>query len=200
VGPDSIDAYTETFSSVTALALTDTRDRRSAPSRGVRLDARGELATGLLGGPVFQHVSVDGEGLLPLGWGVSLYGRTAWTQGYGRDLPRHYRTVLGGVEVLPLLPGRRFPLYGTDSQALVGRAGQLAAAGVQWTGAGNLFARLTVQSGRVGRNWTLDADAFRTGVGLTMGTRTPIGPVRLILSNDTLTDAPHVTLSAGYRF
>ncbi len=197
VAPDSVQAQTWTYAAVSAYARADSRDRTAFPSRGVRFDATADLAPGL--GASFQHVAVDAEAFLPLARGLSVSARVVATRAWGSDVPFDQQTFLGGVVVPVLLPGRFFPLLGTDALELSGRAGQLASVSAQITLRPTLFLLATANAGRAGEAWTLDPSQFKAGGGLTLGAATPVGALGLTLAAGGF-QTPAVTFSLGREF
>ena len=176
VGPDSLETATWTVAALEAFAAADSRDRRAFASRGVRVLASAEASPGL--GARFAHASLDAEGYVPLGAGVSVGARAALALAVGSDVPADRLSFVGGAVVPLVLPGRFFPLYGLETLELSGRAAQLGAVSVQWSPVERVFVRAVANAGRAG-----DAlDRFRTGGALTLGATTPVGPAELTLS------------------
>ncbi|MEM6646829.1 MAG: hypothetical protein AAF730_11305, partial [Bacteroidota bacterium] len=198
VAPDSVEATTWTYGALSSFATADTRDRTAFPSRGFRVLALAEVAPGL--GASFEHIAVDAEGWVPILEGLTLGARAVVTRAWGGDVPLSQLTFVGGAVVPALLPGRLFPLYGAETLELTGPVGQLAAVSAQWEVRPNIFLRATANAGRAGEGWTLDRDAFRSGVGLTLGVATPIGPAELTLSGSGIDDIPDIALTLGRSF
>ncbi|MEM1096164.1 MAG: patatin-like phospholipase family protein [Bacteroidota bacterium] len=198
VAPDSIEATTWTYASLSGFATADTRDRTAFPSRGFRLLALAEASPGL--GASFEHLAADAEGWVPIRDRVTLGARAVVTRVWGDDVPLTKLTFIGGALVPVLLPGQLFPLHGAETLELAGPVGQLAAVSLQWEARPNVFFRAIANAGRAGEGWTLDPDAFRGGVGLSVGVATPIGPAEFILSGSALDDVPNIALTFGRFF
>ena len=184
------------YGALSAFAVADGRDRTAFPSRGGRLLATGAWSPGL--GARFRHLTADAEGWLPLGGGVSVGARAAVARAWGDDVPADRRSFVGGAVVPTLLPGRFLPLYGAETLELVGTAAQVAAASVQVALRPRLFLRATANAGRAGAGWTLDPDAFRAGLGLTLGAMTLLGPASLTVGGSG--ETVDVTVSVGRSF
>ncbi len=197
VAPDSVQAQSWTYAAVSVYARADSRDRTAFPSRGVMLDLTGDLAPGL--GASFRHVALDAEAFLLLAPRVSVSAHVVATRAWGSDVPFDQQAFLGGAVVPVLLPGRFFPLLGTDALDLSGRASQLVALSAQFALRSNLFVLATANAGQASDRWTLDPDAFRAGGGLTLGAATPVGAVGLTLAADGF-ETPEVTFSLGREF
>lgn len=206
VGVDSlagmpVETINETFHSVQAEVLADTRDRIVLPTRGVRAYLKAEFADEAIGSALtFQHYVADAEVFVPLSTSFTVSGRVALTRGRGPDLPLSRTTFVGGLYPPTVLPGRFLPLAGARSQELSGRSGQLARLGVRWMAREDVFFELAVDAGAAGDDWTLDGEEVRFGLGLTAGLVTPIGPVSVTFAADETADLPRVGFSLGHTF
>lgn len=198
VAPDSVETTRWTYGALSAFAAVDTRDRVAFPSRGARLLATAAWSPGA--GASFRHVTVNAERWIPLSPAVSLGTRVAATRAWGDDVPLDHVSFVGGDIVPALGANQFFALYGAEALELVGTASQVAALSAQAELRPDLFVRATVNAGRAGDGWTVDPDAYRTGLGVTLGTGTPIGPVELTLSTSDLGDTPQFAFSLGRAF
>lgn len=197
----SVGTVRETFYSLEARLVADTRDEGVLPTRGLRALVKAELADdGIGSGAEFRHYLADLEAYVPLGRTLTLIGRAALTSGRGADLPVSRLTFLGGLYAPQVLPGRFFPLAGAGSQELVGRRGQLGRLGLRWFLQPDVFLELAGDVGAAGEEWTLDTDELQFGLAVTAGIRTPIGPVALTFAGDELGDFPTVGFRLGPDF
>ncbi len=222
-GPESLDLDDRRILTAGLLLGADTFDQIDFPTRGVRLSMESEVGLSNAEPPFadstesydlfFRHVFTDLQGHVPLGPGISLFGRAALAWGAGDALPLTYYNFLGGVYTTRVLPGGYLPLYGVKTQARFGRKAYLLAAGAQWEVYPDVFVRLLANMGntfdllRDDEDNQLDpvlVDLLEQGpsygFGLEFGVRTPIGPVQLIFSDERLGTRPDLSLNIGYAF
>jgi len=206
VGADSlaglpVETINETFHTVQAEVLADTRNRLVLPTRGVRAYLKAEFADEAIGSALtFQHYVADAEVFVPVSASFTVSVRGALTRGRGADLPLSRTTFVGGLYPPTVLPGRFLPLAGARSQELSGRSGQLARLGLRWMASEDVFFELAGDAGAAGDDWTLDGEELRFGLGLTAGLVTPIGPVAVTFAADETADLPRVGFSLGHTF
>ncbi len=206
VGTDTLsgtapDTDRETFHSLEARLVADTRDEGVLPTRGFRGLVKAELADeGIGSGADFRHYLADLEAYLPLARTLTLTGRAAMTSGHGPDLPVSRLTFLGGLYPPQVLPGRFLPLAGARTGEFVGRRAQFGRLGLRWMLRPDVFVEVAGDAGSAGPDWTLDADDLEFGLSVTAGLRTPIGPVALTLAGDEPGDFPNVGFRLGPDF
>jgi hypothetical protein len=131
--------------------------------------------------------------------------------GEGDALPLSRYAFLGGQFPNSVLPGSFLPLLGMRDQGRFGRKAWSGMMGVQWQLPGETFARILANVGdtfdQVVDNekrhtspelfTLLDEPAF-FGIAGELGMRTPVGPVRVVLSTEAQSMIPNVGLSLGY--
>lgn len=206
VGVDSlagepIETIDETFHTLQAELLADTRDRIVLPRRGIRAYVKAEFADPAIGSSLtFQHYVTDVEGFVPLAASFTASARVALTRGRGADLPLSRRTFVGGLYPPTVMPGRFLPLSGARPQELSGRDGQLARLELRWMAADDVFLAVNGDAGAAGDSWTFDGGEIRFGFGVTAGLVTPIGPVSITFAADESGDFPGVGFSLGHSF
>ncbi|UCC74622.1 MAG: patatin-like phospholipase family protein [Gemmatimonadota bacterium] len=192
----------DTFYTVSGVVRADTYDRDVFPSRGLGLLLKSEWADRSIGsGLTFSHSVIDAEAYLPLHRNASLLARVTFgTSSGGDDLPAHYLFFLGGSSPYLIFPDRQFPFFGLETQERRGRHVQSFLLGLQLRFADRFFAILRVNAGNTLDRWHFDPDDYTGGYGLTLGLRTPFGPITASLAETTLAEWPDFTVDWGYPF
>ncbi|NIN71773.1 MAG: BamA/TamA family outer membrane protein, partial [Gemmatimonadetes bacterium] len=192
----------DTFYSVAALVRADTYDRAAFPSRGFGLLLKSEWADRSVGsGHSFSHNVLDADLYLPIHRHASLIFRaTLGSSSGGDDLPTHYLFFLGGSSPYFVFPDRQFPFFGLETHERRGRHVQSFQFGVQVEFAERLFAILRLNAGDTPEHWDFDPDRYLVGYGLTLGVRTPFGPITTTIAETTLAEWPDLSVDLGYQF
>jgi len=192
----------ETFYTIAGLLWADTYDREDFPTRGLSLALKSEWADRSIGsGLTFSQNVIAAEAYLPVLRPVSLLARgTLGTSSGGDDLPGHYLFFLGGPSTYFVFPDRQFAFYGLDTQERRGRHLQAFGLGVQVEFAERVYTVLTWNTGNTFEAWEFDPDAYIDGYGLTLGIRTPLGPVTVTAAETTLAEWPNLSVDLGQRF
>ena len=163
----------------------DLFDRTYYPTSGVSLFARSEISESDFGSDAtFSRHYLDFRSALPIHRRLSVQTQLILGTTDGDNLPAHYNFILGGLNTAVLFLERemtRIAAVGLKSQELVGRHIQFLQAGLQYELSTNLFMLLRANAGNTFEDWEFDfsSDRFESGVGLTLGLATPIGPVEL---------------------
>lgn len=192
----------DTFYTLAAVVRADTRDRDVFPTRGFGLLLKSEWADRSIGsGRTFSHNVFDADVHVPVHRYVSLIFRATLGSSSGDDaLPAHYLFFLGGSSPYFVFPDRQFPFFGLETQERRGRHVQSFQLGLQVQFAGRLFAVLRLNAGDTLERWDFDPDEYMTGYGLTLGLRTPFGPVTATIAETTLSEWPDLSVDLGYQF
>jgi NTE family protein len=192
----------DTFYTVAALVRADTYDRDAVPSRGFGLLLKSEWADRSIGsGLTFSHNVFDADLYLPIHRHASLIVRaTLGSSSGGDDLPTHYLFFLGGSSPYLIFPDRQFPFFGLETHERRGRHIQSFQLGLQLEFAERLFAILRLNAGDTFDRWDFDPDSYLTGYGLTLGVRTPFGPITATIAETTLKEWPDLSVDVGYQF
>jgi NTE family protein len=187
-----------TFASAAGILWWDDMDLPELPTRGTALRARYERAAG--GGAPFTRWFASGSAMAPLSTRLSIGAHlTAGASSADGTLPLHYRFFLGSLTPSAVLAESQVPFAGLKLQERNGFAVAVAGASLQWEAVPNIFATARVDVGDVGPTIG-DAIASRVlGAGLSLGTRTIVGPVELRLHGRTPSDAI-LELSVGHLF
>ncbi|MFT5144741.1 MAG: NTE family protein, partial [Thalassolituus oleivorans] len=204
-----------------AVLQVDSFDRRSFPSSGSRVhaDIRAGLASATQmqsqaskpDSPWFRTARLEVEQYVAISPRVSLFGRGIVSLGEGEALPISRQAFLGGEFPNSVLPGSFLPLVGMRDQGRFGRKAWTGLMGVQWQLPGETFARIFANVGDT-YDQVVDNEESHTshelfklldeppffGFAGELGMRTPMGPIRLILSSDAQTMIPNFGLSLGY--
>jgi outer membrane protein assembly factor BamA len=201
--------------SAAALSPTDSSDRRTRalgalvlrrstvdqpafPTRGYALEARSVSAVG----PHWfaQHV-VQTFVAHAVSREVTLSTRAIVGTSVRRlDVPLHRRFVLGGTYVAPIFPETEAPFVGARAQQFVGTSAVRLGSAVQWEVRRGVFATARGEVGYAGDALTVDRNAYRTGVGVSLGTPTVIGPIEVTVSSLAGRWRPHAEIVAGRSF
>jgi NTE family protein len=175
-----------------------TVDRPAFPTRGYTLEARSVSAVGrhwfaqhIVQTFVARAVSRD----------VTLSSRAVVGTSMRRlDVPLHRRFVLGGTYVAPIFPETEAPFVGARAQALIGTSAVRLGSAVQWEARRGLFVTARGDVGYAGDALTVDRNAYRSGVGVSLGAPTLIGPLEVTVSSLAGRWRPHVEIVAGHSF
>lgn len=199
-GGDSLWArHSRSFTTVALTARVDTYDSGIAPTRGVALLWRSELG---LADTVYARHFVDLQGALPLVGGTSLLARIDAGYVSGADVPLHQRFVLGGSIPSSVWPTQFLPFLGLDPQSRIGSAVQVAQAGLQAELPQRLVATVRANVGNVFDGWPAGVRRGRylAGVGVTLATSLPPGPLAVTLASRSWRSTPVIELSFGATF
>jgi len=173
------------------------------PRRGIQFRARMELTErALLSDFTFQQISGNWKSALPLWKGTTLI--TNFLAGYSSTaaLPLHYRYYMGGLTTNTAFPHHQFIMKGHSTQELNGSNIQAVQSDLQV----HLGRKFYLQGGWDAAhlsdtwNWNIANNKFVSGFGLTLGTRTIVGPVSLSLSTPDFRRHYALKVDVGYRF
>ena len=202
VAPGSGLADDDELATATGRLLYDTFPVAAYPRVGVRGLLQSE-ALWRMGAerPFFQYLGVL-QGRLPLTPGLSVAARAAAGYTAGDRIPLHHLYYLGGADPTGLLPTQQFPFYGSAVQEQRGRQVWMVGGGLQLQGPFDLVVMPRWNAGQVMGTWDEwgEPGAISTGMGLTVGRKTLIGPVNLtVMTTDW--DGPYaLRVSAGPTF
>ena len=171
-------SHNRTFGSAAALVWWDALDRPSFPASGAALRARYERAAG--GGAPFMRWFAMGSAAAPLSSRLSIVARvTAGASSPDSTIPLQYRFFLGSLTPSVVLAETQVPFAGLRLQERSGFAVAAAGATLQWEAVPNVFVGARADLGNVGVSLG-DAIGSRVlGAGLSIGSRTVVGPVEL---------------------
>ena len=178
--------------------MRDRLNRKSYPTQGERF-----VIEGFYSDPIFlSQIQFSSSRLHYTGWypvseTVSL--NNTLTVGFttGRELPfeywnspNRYHNLMGMV---------RFS--GINRYRINSRNIQMASIGIQLEPFYHRFIGLDVYAGRFMERWNLDLNHYRVefGVSMTLGAQTILGPIKLILSNSSISNF-NSEIQIGYQF
>lgn len=195
----AVDASTmRTFASIAGLVWWDDLNRPAFATRGTTLRARYERAAG--GGAPFGRWLVTGRAVAPLSERLAVEAHAiGGATSPDSTIPLHYRFFLGSLTPSAVLAESQVAFAGLRLQERNGFAVAVAGASLQWEPAPNIFATARVDVGDVDRTFGDAVESRVVGAGLSIGTRTLVGPVELRLHGRT----PGTTLvefSVGHLF
>ena len=187
-----------TFASAAAMLWWDGLSEPAFPTHGASLHARYERAAG--GGVPFTRWIAAGSGAVPLSSRLSLSGRVA-AGAASRDstIPLHYRFYLGSLTPSAVLAESQVSFPGLRVQERSGFAVAVAGVALQWEAVPNVFATARVDLGNVDATLGDAIESRVLGAGLSVGTRTLVGPVELRLHGRSPSSAL-VEFSVGHLF
>jgi hypothetical protein len=166
------------FGSAAALLWWDTMDSPDFATRGSTLRARYERA--FWGGAPFTRATAAGAASVPLTAHLSLAGRaTIGASTRDATIPLHYRFYLGSLTPSAVLVEAQVPFAGLHMQERNDFAVAQLGGALQWEAVRNVFASLRVDVGNVAPTVGEAIDARVLGTGLSLGSRTIVGPVVL---------------------
>ena len=186
------------FGSAAALVWWDDLDRPSFATRGVALRARYERAAG--GGPPFARWYAFGNASVPLAPRLALGARVvAGAASRDSTIPLHYRFFLGSLTPSGVLAESQVPFAGLELQERNGYAVAVAGATLQWEALPNVFLTARADVGDAGPTLGDAIESRVVGAGLSVGSRTIVGPVELRLHGRSPSTAL-LEFSVGHLF
>lgn len=178
--------------------MRDRLNRKAYPTSGERLVIEGYFSDPIFLSPIqFSASRLHYTGWYPLHDNISLNNTLMIGYTTGRELPWEY--WYSPNRYLSLMEMVRFS--GVNRYRINSRNVQMASLGIQLEPFYHRFIGLDFYAGRFMENWNLDFnnDKPEFGVSLTLGAQTILGPIKLILSNSSLTNF-HSELQIGYQF
>lgn len=182
----------------------DTLNRTVYPTSGMLAVFRNEIA--------LQDISYERDFsrhlfllrmIVPANLRISILGEMVLGRMTGNP-PPHYGFFLGGIERPMLLPDRTLStvsFVGLKSQELFANHAQFFQLGVQYALRSGYFLLVRANAGNVFSRWHFDLnpERFESGVGVTLGRNSPIGPLEISLMRSSRHDLlTHFNI--GYRF
>ncbi len=187
----------------TARLYLDTFDQSAFPHRGHRLTLTSGLG-GSFDDKPFSHHHLDWQARWPLTNRVALIGRLIVAQAYGDALPLHYRFYAGGSfdHHYGTFSERHFALQGFEVHQLGGRSVQAAGFGAQYRVGRDVFLMARWNAAYVSNEdrWSLDPDAYRHGLGLTVGVETLVGPLEITFMSRSVDGPYDLQVNVGHTF
>jgi NTE family protein len=167
-----------TFASMAGLVWWDDLNRPAFATRGTALRARYERAAG--GGAPFGRWFATGTAVAPLSKSLSIAAHVmAGASSRDSTIPLHYRFFLGSLTPSAVLAESQVSFAGLRLQERNGFAVAVAGAALQWEVVPNIFTTARVDVGDVGPTFGEAVESRVVGGGLSVGTRTLVGPVEL---------------------
>ena len=186
------------FGSAAGILWWDDFDRRDFATRGTSLRARYERAAG--GGAPFGRWSVAGSASTALSPRLAIGARmAAGATSPDSTTPLDYRFYLGSLTPSVVLAESQRPFAGLKPQERSGFAIAMAGASLQWEALPNVFVTLRGDVGEVGPRVSDAIESRVVGAGVSVGTRTLVGPVELSIHGRTFANAL-VEFSVGHLF
>lgn len=195
---DALDVW---LASGAAVLDHETLDRVDFPARGADVLARAEWGlTDVSDGGWFSLWTVDARSYVPLHPRVSLDLGAFVGYARGADLPAHRRFFIGGAHRSAVFRNTHPTFQGLERQEQMGRAVQIARAGVRFEPRPEWFLRAGVDIGGVRDEWTFPIERPMTGWSLSAGASTLVGPVELEVSQLWADRDPRISVSVGRQF
>jgi outer membrane protein assembly factor BamA len=163
----------------------DSLNRTQFPTSGVSFYTRHEYSDRTWGSNTdFSRHFADLQAFAPLHGRVTLLGHLVAGTLTGDEPPVHYAFFLGGMDLPVLLLERRLSrvsFLGLNGRELAGRHIQFAQAGVQIEASHRMFFTLRANAGAAydGETFDVQGQRYENGAGLTLGLRTPLGPLEI---------------------
>jgi hypothetical protein len=108
--------------------------------------------------------------------------------------------MVGGMYPSPLFPETQIAFAGLRPQQLAGAAVTRLGGALQWEAHRHVFATLRADLGYAGRALRFDRAVYETGVGISLGALTPVGPLELSAGTLIRKTRLRVELSLGHPF
>ncbi|GAA5523054.1 hypothetical protein Asal01_03022 [Fodinibius salicampi] len=186
------------------LVYGDSFDHAYFPSKGQKLFIKSDLSDRRWGSSrSFFQLTADWETRLPVSDRFSFLSRltAGRTISYSSTLPLHYRYFGGGAVPISIYQERQFPLLGYEVQELSGQHIQSLELGAQLR-VKNTFLQFKWNAASFSdqSKWKIQPSNFKSGFGISGGTKTIIGPVELILMAPDF-DGPYaLRINVGHSF
>jgi len=187
-----------TYPTAAFVLWRDALDRPDFPTRGVAFSGRSEWG---FGADAFSQQVAEFRAVVPVTGrlSASVQANGGFNQGGGR-VPLHYRFFLGGAYPGAVYRERQVPLAGQAFQQQSGDALARASAALQWELRHDVFATLRGDAGGVADELGDVLGDPVGGVALSLGARSPLGPMELTASTSSLGRTPRLEFTLGYAF
>jgi NTE family protein len=205
IGPGAPATDNDEFLNFTAYFEMDTLDRTYYPRNGVRICAEAKTITSLLpiknewNSDAVERLMLSAHGALKLHRRISLSGEYFLGAALFEDIPSEYQYYFGGFSD----PDEQvFPFVGFSFRELSGENAQVLGAAVQYEPFRNVFLTLRGNTGTVSDE-TKDlfgAHDWISGVGISFGVLTPLGPAELLLMKESLEKNVQLQARIGMEF
>lgn len=191
-------SQTRTYPSAAVVVWRDALDEADFPTRGTAFFGRSEWA---VGADAFSQYVAEARMVVPINRSLaaSVQANAGVSRG-GDRVPLHYRFFLGGAYPGAVYRERQVPLAGLAFQQRSGLALARGSAALQWEVRHGVFATLRGDAGGVDDELGGVWDDPVAGVALSLGARTPLGPIQLTASTASFERAPRLEFTFGYAF
>lgn len=192
IGPPDIPDERNRFLSIFGLIRSDTFDRSIFPSKGYSVYLSSLAADERIASNVtFFHHHFDWQAAHPITSQISLLSRVQIGLSAGSKIPLNYRFLLGGVDTF----------LGLKYQERNGKHLQALQLGMQYEFMPKRYLLLRGNIGNTTNRWQnlFIHKRYVTGIGVTAGAATPIGPVEITAMSGSL----HrfiLYFNLGYKF
>ena len=166
----------------------DALDRIDFPTSGLLLEIGNEAATKrVLSERSFSRHYVSWRSAIPVNARLTAQHHLLVGLSTGEDQPRQYAFLLGGMDMPATFQGITHSFVGLKAQERAGAYAQYAQIGLQYELFPQNFILARANAGNTFDEWNinLDADRFETGIGLTYGALTFIGPMEFTVMTGT---------------
>ena len=196
---DSVIPSGEAYATVGVTTAIDRMDEAVFPRKGVNVVLVAEAA---VAGGTFSRAYGRMRVAVPVTRSVSLLARAVGGSAGGVDLPPHYRFYAGGDFEYSVYPYAQHALYGFAPQQLSGRDLRLLDIGIQVEVRPDWYAGGHWNAADVGDDltWPGSFGDLETGWALTLGTRSPIGPLTASITWRADDNSPALSIDLGRRF
>ena len=192
IGPPDIQNERNRFLSFFGLIWSDTFDRSVFPSKGHSVYLRSAIADERIASNVtFIHHNFDWQAAYPIIPKISLLSRLQIGASAGSRIPLNYRFLLGGVDTF----------LGLKFQERNGKHLQAMQLGIQYEFMPKRYLLVRGNIGNTSNRWQnlFIHKRYVTGVGVTAGAATPIGPVEITAMGGSLRRLI-LYFNLGYKF
>lgn len=195
---------TSGFITARAELYADSFNRSYFPSKGQKLFVSSEFSDQMWGsGYSFTQFIIDWKSRLPITKGLTFISNVTGGRTFSSSsLPLPYQFYSGGAIPVSIFPRRQFPLLGYNVQQLSGGQLKILGLGAQYAFSDNLFAQLRWNAANLSEDWSwnVEPSKFETGMGLTAGANTIIGPIELTLMTQDFAGPYSLRINVGYQF
>ncbi len=192
IAPPEYEDISQNISFVYAMVQFDTIDRTVFPTSGQWIRLRSEYSSAKLGSQAsFWRSWLDWRGYLQVSDRLTLLGSLLAGNTRFSDLPLHYNFTLGGSELFSgFYPGQ-----------LIGPAVQAVQIGLQYEFQLQRFLIVRLNTGNTFSRWpwNISRQRYESGVGITLGAGTPIGPIEFTAMSGSL-NRFLTYVSIGFKF
>jgi NTE family protein len=187
--------------SLRGVLYRNTLDERSYPGRGMALQIVSKWgADRFYGGEGYRLNLVRLDKVIPLTPKTILRMDATVGGAAGTGLPVYHMFFLGGAYPEAVFGETQPAFWGLKLQERRGRAVQVFQLSLRQEIRDGVFATAGINAGNAFPTWEFSPEDYTVGWGLSLGARTPIGPVEVTIHGLSVEEWPMLDLNVGFIF